>query len=169
MLELEINDAARIIAIEEARTMLAQDDTVVQSQLQIQAETLMKELWSTILPHFHTYQTLATIYRLSSGRSEADLYGLFKSLITPIIQKTLHHKLQLIASRCKHAYFWPCDGEPYNFNDMQLFGAQMPCTQVGQTIFPGLRFDVPFSIHYRADPVIKAWITGRHIALSITG
>lgn len=118
-----------------------------------------------MLPHLRAYQALATIYRLSSGRSEDDWFEQFDSIITPIIQKTLHHKLQLVASGVKHAYFWPCEGEPYDFKKMQEFGARTTYLRVGQTIFPGLSFDVPFSMHYRPDPVIQAWITGRHFSL----
>ena len=129
----------------------------------------MKEFWNTMLPHLRTYQALANIYRLSSGQSEDEWFERFDSVITPIIQKTLHHKLQLIASGCKHSYFWPCKGEPYNYNDMQEFGARTTYNRVGQTIFPGLRFDVPYSFHYRADPVIKAWVMGRNFNSDISG
>lgn len=118
-----------------------------------------------MLPHFRTYQALATIYGMSSGHSEDDWYEQLNSTITPIIHKALHHKLHVIASGCKHEYFWPCEGELYQSDDMRQFGARMRVTQVGQMIFPGLKFDAPVPIQGLADPWIKAWITDKDFTL----
>lgn len=121
----------------------------------------MKECWNTMLPHFRTHILIATTYGLSSGRSEEDLFELFESAITPIIQNALHHQLQLVANGCKYAYLWPCEGEKFKALEMKEFGAQTTNTVARQTIFPGLRFDLPPSIHYPTDTVIPAFILAK--------
>lgn len=118
----------------------------------------MKEFWNIMLPHFRTHIVIARTYGLSSGKSEDDLFELFDSVITPIIQNALHHKLQLVANGCKCAYFWPCDGEKFKGDKMKEFGAQTTNTLAAQTIFPGLDFDLPPSYDYPLHPVITSLV-----------
>ena len=93
-----------------------------------------------------------------TGKSEDDLSELFDSVIAPIIQNALCHKLQLVANGCKCAYFWPCDGGKSKGNKMKEFGAQTTNTLAARTIFPGLDFDLPPSCDYPLHPIITSLV-----------
>ena len=118
----------------------------------------MNEFWTTILPHFRAYMVIATTYGLSSGKSEDDLFKLFESTITPMIQNALYHKLQLVANGCKYDYFWPCAGEKFDADKMKEFGAQTTNNMTYQTICPGISFDLPPSFDYPLHPVITCLV-----------
>lgn len=139
--------------------MLSQDDATVQLQLQAEAEALTKEFWNTALPHFRSYFTIAKCYRLSSGKSEDDLFKVIESVITPIIQRTLHHKLYLAAVGCEYAYFWPRDGDKMNDYEMDEFGFFANGDLVMYTVFPGLRLTLPGSNYNAPNPVLHASVT----------
>jgi len=139
--------------------MLSQDDATVQSQLQSEAEALTKDFWNTALPHFRSYITIAKCYRLSSGQSKDDLSKVFESVITPIVQKTLYHKLYLVAVGCEYAYFWPRDGDTMDDYAMDEFGAFSNGDLVMYTVFPGLRLTLPVSNDHAANPVVRASVT----------
>lgn len=118
----------------------------------------MKECWSTVLPHFRTHTLIAKTYGLPSGQSEEDLFNSFETAITPIIHDALYHQLQLVANGCKYAYFWPREGDKFTSLLMKEFGGQSTNKLAGQTIFPGLKFDLPRSLDYPKHTAIEAFV-----------
>lgn len=87
---------------------------------------------------------LAQLDGRPSYPSEKHWLRFFAPAITPIIQKTLGHKLQLLATGRDNAYTWPTNGEGFDPNEMTIIGAseRLPL-DVRFTVFPGLKVTLP--------------------------
>ena len=117
----------------------------------------MEALWRTLAPHFYNQLQVARSLHLSSDKSDeeidTELFKVFENDITPLIQKVLHHKMQLVATGCEHSYIWPSNGDEIDENEMVEYGAPMYEPLVRYTVFPGLKVNFPSSHRDPGDPI----------------
>jgi hypothetical protein len=81
------------------------------------------------------------------------MFNVFEHEITAIINKTLLHKKQLVATGCEHAYIWPSNGDKIDQHEMREHGASTHDPLVRYTVFPGLRVKLPSSYRGPGDPI----------------
>lgn len=142
----DLKASAHAFYTTQAHALLAQDEADIQHQLKKEAEELADSLLSIIAPHFRVIFWLARNYGQSSGQPEEAWIKVFKSGITDVILRTLHHRLRLRATGCEYVYTWPNTGEEFDFQSMEsdrkgqdIDGRQ----EVLFTVFPGLEVTAP--------------------------
>jgi hypothetical protein len=138
--------SAHAVYTTEAHALLAQDEAVVQDQLHKEAEKLATDLQSIVAPHFRALSQFARAYGESSGQPEEAWMEIFKSGMTDIIQRCLHHRLRLRGTGFEYVHTWPNAGEEFDSQSMQP-DRKHDDPNVRQpvlfTVFPGLEVTSP--------------------------
>ena len=94
-------------------------------------------------PHLNVLSCSAELFGKSSNCPEIDTLNVFESELAKVIQKTLHYRLQLLATSCEYAFTWPSPDETFDSKNMQIDGGRAGHTAdqsvVLCTVFPGLK------------------------------
>jgi len=149
-----------MIEAQKAFSKLAQDDDSLQQQLNLEAATLAKSASAIIAPHLSALSSSAKLFGLSSNNPEADTLKVFESEFAKVIQKTLHYRLQLLATGCEYAFTWPSPDDVLDSGSMQIDGGRAEDTG-GQsivlfTVFSGLEIKSMSSNEMEAIPDARA-------------
>ena len=167
-----------MIEAQNACSKLAQDDESLQQQLKLEAEGLAKDAAAIISPHLDALSSYAELFGLSSNHSGNHTVSIFESEFAQVVQKTLHCRLQLLATGCEYAFTWSNQGDVFDSRTMQIDGGRSDNT-AGQsfvlfTVFPGLEIKPVSSEEMESLPdakvVVKVQRVGtgcQHFAVSV--
>jgi hypothetical protein len=128
--------------------------------LKLEADSLAKDASAVLSPHLDALSCSAKLFGLSSDRSGTETLPVFESEFAKVVQKTLHYRLQLLATGCEHAFTWPRPDEAFDSRNMQMDGGRAENT-AGQsivlfTVFPGLEIKPMSSDEMESLPDAKA-------------
>lgn len=131
-----------MIEAQKACSKLEQERGTLQQQLELEAKTLTKDASTTLAPHLTALPSSAKHFGRSSDGSETDTLNVFESEFAKIIQKTLHYRLQLLATGREYVFTWPSPDEIFSSGNMQMHGGRSENANghpiVLFTVFPGL-------------------------------
>lgn len=149
-----------MIEAQKACSKLSQDHDVLQQQLKLEAESLSRDASAIISPHLDALSSYAKLLGLSSNHSETETLNVFESEFADVVQKTLHCRLQLLATGCEYAFTWPNPDDVFDSRTMQIQGGRSENTAdqsvVLSTMFPGLEIKPMSSNEMESLPDAKA-------------
>lgn len=113
-------------------------------------------------PHLNVLSCSAELFGKSSDCPGIDTLNVFESEFAKVIQKTLHYRLQLLATSCEYAFTWPNPDERFDTKSMQIDDgrAEHAADQsvVLFTVLPGLKIKSLGSDEMASLPDAKATV-----------
>lgn len=139
---------------------MVQKGEALQQQLKLEADSLANDASAILAPHLNALSCSAKLFGLSSENTESDTLSVFESEFAKVIQKTLHYRLEILATGCEYAFTWPRPDEIFESGNMQMDGGRAE-NSAGQsmvlfTVFPGLEIKPMSSDEMESVPEAKA-------------